>query len=74
MQTEQIVRIKLTASEGMLLTDGKEYARVVFLAVGEDPSRYYEIPESEYNKILEEQEKANQSIHFDGDNNDHEVM
>ena len=62
MQIEQITRTKLTASEGMVLTDGKEYASIIFLAVGADASKWYEIPESEYKKILAEKEKANQPI------------
>ena len=63
---EQITRTILTASEGMVLTDGKEYASIIFLAVGADASKWYEIPQSEYEKILAEQEKANQP--------DHEIM
>ena len=62
MTTEYITRVKLEATEGMILTDGKEYAKIVFLAVGEDSLKYYEVPESEYEKILAEQEKANELL------------
>lgn len=62
MTTEYITRVKLEASEGMVLTDGKEYAKIVFLAVGEDSSKYYEVPESEYEKVLAEQEKENELL------------
>lgn len=62
MTTEYITRVKLEASEGMVLTDGKEYAKIVFLAVGEDSSKYYEVPESEYEKILAEQEAEQREI------------
>ena len=62
MTTEYITRVKLEATEGMILTDGKEYAKIVFLAVSEDSLKYYEVPESEYEKILAEQEKANELL------------
>ena len=62
MTTEYITRVKLEASEGMMLTDGKEYAKIVFLAVGEDSLKYYEVSESEYEKVLAEQKKVNELL------------
>ena len=56
MITETITRIKLTASEGMVLTDGESYGKEVFLAVDVDQSKWYEVTQEEYDKILEEQE------------------
>ena len=41
-------RKKITASYGMVLTDGKNYGRIVYLAEGADASVWYEIPEEEY--------------------------
>ena len=38
----------LTASDGMVLTDGKTYARIIYLADGADESVWREIPEEEY--------------------------
>ena len=55
MSTETITRIKLTASESMMLTDGENYGKEVFLAVGADQSKWHEITESEYEAILKEQ-------------------
>lgn len=52
-------RITLIADEGMMLTNGKEYAKITHLAVDADESVWYQIPESEYEKILEEQVKTN---------------
>ena len=58
MITETITRIKLTASEGMMLTDGENYGKEVFLAVDADQSLWYEITQEEYDestKKLEEE-------------------
>ncbi len=41
-------RKKLTASAGMVLTDGKNYGRIIYLAEGADASVWREIPEEEY--------------------------
>jgi hypothetical protein len=57
MKTETITRIKLTASEGMILTDGKNYGKIIYLAEGVSPYNYHEIPESEYIAILEEEDR-----------------
>lgn len=38
----------LTASGGMVLTDGKNYGRIIYLAEAADASAWYEIPEEEY--------------------------
>lgn len=50
MQTRTV----LYADKGKILTDGEIYGRQIFLAVGEDASRYYEIPEVEYEQIQAE--------------------
>jgi hypothetical protein len=50
-------RTILTASEGHILTDGESFGRIVYLASGDDGSKWYEITEAEYNKILEEKER-----------------
>ena len=52
MTTETITRIKLTASEGMVLTDGESYGKEVFLAEDADASKWYEITEAEYDEVL----------------------
>jgi hypothetical protein len=56
MQIETITTNKLIASEGMMLTDGKDFAKMTFLAQGADPSKWYEITEAEYEKIMAEKE------------------
>lgn len=62
MQTEYITRTKLTAGEGMVITNGEVYGKEIFLSQTDNPYDYHEIPESEYERILAEQEKANEPI------------
>ena len=38
----------LTASDGMVLTDGKTYGKIIYLAEGADENAWREIPEEEY--------------------------
>ena len=66
MITETITRIKLTASEGMILTNGTEYGRVVFLA-NDIENNWYEITEDEYNKILRKKEEEENIEFFMGE-------
>ena len=49
-------KITLIADEGKILTNGKIYGRMIFLADGMSEDGFYEITEAEYQKILEEQE------------------
>ena len=62
MKTEYITRTKIIANDGMILTNGINYGKVIFLSQSENPYDYHEITESEYNKILEEQEKSNEPM------------
>lgn len=41
------VRTVLYADEGMVLTDGTAYGKVIWLAEGEDPAAYHQIAEAE---------------------------
>ena len=43
----------LNADEGMILTDGVNYGRTIYLAEGADPAAYFQITEAEYNIIME---------------------
>ena len=59
MNRETITRMKLTASEGHILTDGEKYGRIVYLASGDEGEKWYEITEAEYNAKMAELEAMN---------------
>lgn len=47
-------RIVLCADEGRVLTNGKTYGQIIYLAAGESEEEYYEISATKYEKILKE--------------------
>lgn len=48
-------RTILKASDGMILTDGKTFGRIVYLAQDADASEWREISEEEYREFSEEE-------------------
>lgn len=50
-------RIILYAAEGMVLTDGEHYGKIIFVAEDVSPDMYYEITDNEYENILKQQEE-----------------
>ena len=51
MKTETITRIKLTATDGMVITNGEVYGKEIYLSTTENPDNWYEITEAEYEEI-----------------------
>lgn len=62
MTTETITRIKLTASEGMVLTDGTTYGKTIYLAQSADWTKFHEISDAEYARIQEAEAKRDEHI------------
>ena len=53
---EDMERIKLTASDGMWLTNGGACGKIVYLGVNDAPENWYEITEEEYQRVQLEAE------------------
>ena len=51
-------RIILTASEGMILTDGTIYGKMIYLGIGKKAEDFYEITEEEYENLMEGDEAS----------------
>ncbi len=51
MTKETITRIKLTASDGMVLTNGEAYGKEIFLSQNGSSDNWREITEEEYIEI-----------------------
>ena len=58
MKTTEIKTIKIEADDGKILTDGETYGSIIFLGANRSPDEFYEIPREEYDRIMEEQERA----------------
>ena len=59
MKTEYITTTKLTADEGMVLTNGKTYGKVIYIADAELPTDYCEITDAQYQRMVaQESEEA----------------
>lgn len=47
---------KITASYGMVLTDGETFGKEIYLGVNDSADNWHEITDAEYEKIVAEQE------------------
>ncbi len=56
MKTEQITVNKIIADEGMILTDGETYGKVIFLGAERNADDFYEITQAEYEQKMSEAE------------------
>ncbi len=57
MEKTRIELIKLTASEGMILTNGEAYGEEIYLGINDSESNWREITDAEYNEILKKWEE-----------------
>lgn len=57
MKKETITRIKLTASNGMTLTNGTDFGKEIFLADTDAPDNWYEITDSEAEERMAAQQE-----------------
>lgn len=62
MQRKELISIELTADEGMILTDGNNFAKAVLLGFNEDESVWYEIPEQKQENYREIEDVEPDSI------------
>lgn len=59
MTESTIVLRKLTAAEGCVLTNGEAYGKEIYLGKHDSPLFWREIPEADYQAIMEKEEKEN---------------
>ena len=65
MNISTIELTKITASEGMVLTNGESYSDVggdVYLGKNDSVENWHEIPKEEYDKIMAEREAENEFL------------
>lgn len=61
MEKQTIELIKLTASEGMILTDGETFGKEVYLGCNDSADNWHEITDAEAEAIQESIEGGEQS-------------
>lgn len=57
METTRIELIKITATEGKVLTNGEAYSKEIYLGINDSIDNWQEITEAEYEEILKEEER-----------------
>lgn len=57
MEKTKIELIKLTASEGMILTNGDAYGKEIYLGTNDSESNWSEITDAEYEEIQRKNEE-----------------
>jgi hypothetical protein len=48
---------KITASYGMVLTNGEVYGTEIYLGINDSVANWYEIPKYQYDEIMAEEER-----------------
>jgi len=62
MKISTIELKKLTASEGMVLTNGEAFGKEIYLGKNDSAYNWHEITDAEYEKILAEKEAEREAI------------
>lgn len=57
MKTETITTIKLIASEGMTLTDGEDFGKVIYIGTGDSADNWHEITDTEAESLQNDSEE-----------------
>ena len=57
METTRIELIKITATEGKVLTNGEAYSKEIYLGINDSIDNWQEITEAEYEEIIKKQEE-----------------
>jgi hypothetical protein len=55
-------RTTLYADEGMILTDGEHFGKIVHLEIGADASKWYEITEARYEELMKAEEERSKAV------------
>lgn len=56
MKTENVVLTKIEADEGMYLTNGETYGKIIYLGKNDATENWHEITETEYEQIINQRE------------------
>lgn len=57
METTRIELIKITATEGKVLTNGEAYSKEIYLGINDSIDNWQEITDAEYEEIIKKQEE-----------------
>ena len=55
---------KITASDGMMLTNGETYSKEIYLGCNDSIDNWHEITDTEYEEILKKQEEELKGEHI----------
>ena len=64
MEKTTIELTKVTAAEGMWLTNGEAYSKEIYLGVNDSIDNWHEITDAEYEEILKKQEEELKGEHI----------
>lgn len=56
-------RLKMVATEGMILTNGETYGTEVYLGTGDSADNWHEISRAEYERIMQEAANHDENLY-----------